>query len=98
MLVSQLLKALAAYWVSHVSHAHGKVSVKQERYNSNVFVQAIITFCLVHFAEGILSAYLSKENSDRFSDKAIKSLARSKMSFFQEHDLIAVVFKANKDF
>lgn len=45
-----------------------------------------------------MSAYLSQQNSEQFSAKTMKALAKSDMTWFEEHDLIVVAYKANKDF
>jgi ABC-type multidrug transport system fused ATPase/permease subunit len=55
-------------------------------------------FAFIHLVEGILSAYLSKQNSNAFSEHTMKSLARADMEFFETHDLIVVALKSNKDF
>jgi ABC-type multidrug transport system fused ATPase/permease subunit len=98
MIASQIVKAFGAWWISHVNHHHGKILLKHEHHNTRIFLQVISLFVVFHLVEGLISAYLSKTNSDSFSDTAIQSLARSEMRFFEEHDLIVVALKANKDF
>lgn len=98
MIVTQVVKTFASWWVSHISHYHGKITLKYERYNIRIFLYTTVVWVILHFVEGLVCAFTYQQNSNSFSESAQQSLADADMHFYETHDLIVVSFKANKDY